>query len=73
MTQVYDSSCTIYVYFGFNYEGLADPVKVYEEAENEGRDEILKCGGSLSHHHGIGKIRKEFAPKTIGKLGIEML
>ena len=56
VTQVYESSCTIYVYFGFNYEGLSDPVGVYEAAENEGRDEILKCGGSVSHHHGVGKI-----------------
>jgi alkyldihydroxyacetonephosphate synthase len=46
---------------------------VYEDAENEGREEILKCGGSLSHHHGIGKIRKVFASKTISPLGIQML
>lgn len=24
------------------------------------RDEILRSGGSLSHHHGIGKIRQDF-------------
>jgi len=52
---------------------LADPVKVYEDAENEGREEILKCGGSISHHHGIGKIRKMFAEKTIGSIGIKVL
>jgi len=46
------------VYFGFNYDGLKDPVGVYEEAENDARDEIMKCGGSVSHHHGVGKIRK---------------
>lgn len=34
LTQVYDSGCCIYFYFGFNYRGLAtDPLHVYEEIE----------------------------------------
>ena len=35
-----------------------DVVKVFSEIEHNARDEILKQGGSLSHHHGIGKLRK---------------
>ena len=27
------------------------------------REEILKNGGSLSHHHGIGKLRQRFLPE----------
>jgi len=30
------------------------------ELEHAARDEILKSGGSLSHHHGVGKIRRDF-------------
>jgi alkyldihydroxyacetonephosphate synthase len=45
-------------------------VRVYEEAEDAAREEILECGGSVSHHHGIGKIRKKFAPQVIGEHGI---
>ena len=28
-------------------------------------DEILKSGGSLSHHHGVGKLRREFLPRVL--------
>ncbi len=42
----------MYVYFGFSYEGLADPMQAYSEIEDDARDEILNNGGSLSHHHG---------------------
>ena len=31
--------------------------------ERAARDEILQSGGSLSHHHGIGKLRREFLPR----------
>ena len=34
------------------------------EMEHAARDEVLKSGGSLSHHHGIGKIRQDFLPRV---------
>lgn len=73
VTQLYNSSATVYIYFGFNYHGVDDPVAVYEKVETDAREEILKCGGSLSHHHGVGKIRKNFLPSIIGSMGIEIL
>ena len=33
----------------------------------------MKNGGSLSHHHGVGKIRKPFFADVAGEVGIEML
>ncbi len=47
-------------------------MSVYEEIEAECRDEIMKSGGSISHHHGVGKIRKRFMKNTMSNLGIEM-
>lgn len=60
VSQVYESGATVYFYFAFYYKGVENPTHVYHEIEDAARDEILKCGGSLSHHHGIGKIRKKF-------------
>ena len=51
VTQIYDTGACIYVYFGFMTKGLADPVKAYEEIEDAAREEIMKNGGSISHHH----------------------
>jgi len=60
VTQVYDTGACIYFYFAFYYKGIDNPSEVFSELEHAARDEILKAGGSLSHHHGIGKIRTPF-------------
>ena len=41
-----------------------DPVGLYVELEHLARQEILSSGGSLSHHHGVGKIRQAFLPQV---------
>ncbi len=48
-------------------------VKIYEGVEDECRDEIMKNGGSISHHHGIGKIRKRYVHRTMSPIGIEFM
>uniref|UniRef100_A0A6M2D8S1 Alkylglycerone-phosphate synthase n=2 Tax=Rhipicephalus TaxID=34630 RepID=A0A6M2D8S1_RHIMP len=73
VTQTYDAGACVYFYFAFNYSGVADPVHAYEEIEAAARDEILACGGSISHHHGVGKIRKRWLEQTISSTGLQML
>jgi len=70
VTQVYDTGACIYFYLAFVYKGVSDPLKKYLEIEEEAREEILKCGGSVSHHHGIGKLRKCFMTETVSPIGI---
>jgi len=62
LTQTYDSCATLYFYFGINLQRseIRDPIKAFSRIEDAAREEILQCGGSLSHHHGVGKIRKRF-------------
>lgn len=60
ITQVYPTGVCIYFYLGFYAKGVDDPVRHYAEMEHAAREEILAAGGSLSHHHGIGKIRQDF-------------
>ncbi|XP_011270003.1 hypothetical protein CAOG_08432 [Capsaspora owczarzaki ATCC 30864] len=73
VTQTYDSGVCVYFYFGFCYKGLPDPVHTYHEIEVEAREEVLANGGSISHHHGIGKLRKHWLPETVSETGMEML
>jgi alkyldihydroxyacetonephosphate synthase len=70
ITQVYRTGVCIYFYFGFYYKGLASPQEVYLELENIARDEILKAGGSLSHHHGVGKLRRAFLPRIMSETAL---
>ena len=70
VTQIYPTGVCIYFYFGFYYKGITKPQEVYLELENMARDEILKSGGSLSHHHGVGKLRRAFLPRIMSETAI---
>ncbi|XP_029407770.2 alkyldihydroxyacetonephosphate synthase [Bactrocera dorsalis] len=69
VTQTYDAGACVYFYFGFRHTGIADPVATFEQIETGARDEILASGGSLSHHHGVGKIRSQWYENTVSKSG----
>jgi len=73
VTQAYDSGSCVYFYISMPFQGVDDPVKVFSDLEHSARDEILKCGGSISHHHGIGKHRKCFMKQAIGETGMKTL
>ena len=73
VTQLYDTGVCVYFYFGFVWTGLADPVHAFETIERQARDTVLACGGSLSHHHGVGKLRKSWMAQSIGDSGVDVL
>ncbi|XP_014380486.1 alkyldihydroxyacetonephosphate synthase, peroxisomal [Alligator sinensis] len=73
VTQTYDAGACVYFYFAFNYRGISEPLHVYEQVETAAREEILANGGSLSHHHGVGKLRKQWMKETISDVGLGML
>ena len=62
VTQLYETGVCVYFYFAFYARGVADASEVYAELERAAREEILRSGGSLSHHHGVGKLRQRFLP-----------
>jgi alkyldihydroxyacetonephosphate synthase len=64
VTQLYATGVCLYFYFAFHYKGVEHPSEVFAELERAARDEILRSGGSLSHHHGVGKLRQEFLPRV---------
>jgi len=65
VTQIYSDGVCLYFYLCISLKGINedDGGDVFSTLENAARNEILERGGSLSHHHGIGKIRKQFLPK----------
>ncbi len=65
LTQVYQTGVCIYFYFAFYHKGVERPNDVFAELEHIARDEILRSGGSLSHHHGVGKHRRNFLPQIM--------
>jgi len=43
---------------------MEETVDIYEEMEVLIREAVLAEGGSISHHHGVGKLRKRFMDRT---------
>lgn len=72
---MYETGAAVYIYFGFNYSEVPDDkvVYIYEEVENDCRDEILNSGGSISHHHGVGKLRKRFMKRTLPPMALDFM
>ncbi len=71
LSQSYRAGVCIYFTMGFCARGLEDPVRTFHEIEHRMREVILEQGGSLSHHHGVGKIRQDFLPRVHSEASIE--
>ena len=60
ITQLYEEGVCVYFYFCMNFKDVPTPSAVFSQIEIAAREEILTSGGSLSHHHGIGKAKAKF-------------
>lgn len=65
VSQVYDTGICVYVYYGINYFGVNEPMTLFRETELAAVDAIVRNGGALSHHHGVGKHRLAWLPAAI--------
>jgi alkyldihydroxyacetonephosphate synthase len=73
VTQCYHTGVCIYFTHGFYAKGVEKPDEVLHQIEHTLRQVIIDAGGSISHHHGVGKIRKDFMTQTISPTSIELL
>jgi alkyldihydroxyacetonephosphate synthase len=73
VTQTYHTGVCIYFTMGFSGKGLDQPDVTYHKIEAKLRQTILDHGGSLSHHHGIGKIRAEFLTQVQSEASLEIM
>jgi len=56
-----------------SFKGIKNPEKVFGEIEHEIRKTIINNGGSISHHHGVGKLRSDFIIETISKGSVNLI
>ena len=57
VTQLYHEGVCLYFYLCMSFDNVPNPSVVFAELEHAAREEVLRHGGSVSHHHGVGKVR----------------
>jgi alkyldihydroxyacetonephosphate synthase len=60
ITQIYPTGACIYFTHGASIRGVDNADQKFHAVEQAMRAVILAHGGSISHHHGIGKLRAAF-------------
>ena len=41
--------------------------------EHRTREAVFQNGGSISHHHGVGKLRKRFMERSFAPINVDMM
>ena len=73
LSKVYHSGACMYNTIAMSFKGIEKPDKVFGEIEHELRKTIIENGGSISHHHGVGKLRKDFIPDMISEGSVQLV
>ena len=73
ISKVYHTGICMYNTMGINVRGIKNPEKVFSVIEHKIRECFIKNGGSISHHHGVGKLRKDFMLQTISPGSIDVI
>jgi alkyldihydroxyacetonephosphate synthase len=71
VSHVYASGASLY--FTVAAAQLDDPVAQWARAKLAASEAILAAGGTISHHHGVGRDHREHYAREIGPLGVEAL
>jgi alkyldihydroxyacetonephosphate synthase len=64
VSQSYQVGVCLYFTMGFCARGVPEADRRYQEIEHRLREVILEAGGSISHHHGVGKVRRDFVRRV---------
>jgi alkyldihydroxyacetonephosphate synthase len=71
VSHVYPSGASLY--FTVACAQSPDPIEQWQRAKAFASDEIIHTGGSISHHHGIGRDHRQWLEREIGQLGMGVL
>lgn len=72
-SHAYTTGVNIYFTFVGSSKEEKDQERLYTDAWAAAMEATIACGGSIAHHHGIGRIRRTYLPQEIGETGIEVL
>jgi len=65
-SHTYPTGTNIYFTFAAKPESSADLEPLYFRIWSAAMEATLAAGGTISHHHGIGRVRRDWLPKELG-------
>jgi len=65
-SHAYPEGCSIYFTFAASAEGKAKTDALYDVIWQEGLQAVLRAGGTISHHHGVGQSKAAFMEEEHG-------
>ncbi|WP_425581989.1 FAD-binding oxidoreductase [Streptosporangium fragile] len=71
ISHVYETGASLY--FTVVTAQSADPVAQWEAAKRSANEAIVLAGGTISHHHGVGRDHREAYAAEVGEVGMEIL
>lgn len=71
LTQMYHTGACIYFTHGLVHRGVEHAEEKFAEMEKKIRAAIMDAGGSISHHHGVGKLRTQFVDRVATPESVE--
>jgi alkyldihydroxyacetonephosphate synthase len=71
VSHVYPAGASLY--FTIACAQLREPAAQWRLAKRAASDSILAAGGSITHHHGVGRDHREWLEREIGELGMQIL
>lgn len=71
--QIYHTGVCIYFMLGMSVKGIPAAEDLFGKIEHSIRKVIMENGGSISHHHGVGKLRKDFMAETLSESSINLI
>ncbi len=73
VTQVYATGVCMYFTILLYTKGVDHAPEVFNQIYGSLRQRVMEHGGSISHHHGVGKIRKKFMRSIVSPTSIVLL
>jgi len=71
ISHVYETGASLYFTVATRQDD--DPVAQWRAAKAAASDAIIRSGGSITHHHAVGRDHRPWLAEEIGPVGVEML
>ncbi|MFP6663011.1 MAG: FAD-binding oxidoreductase [Deltaproteobacteria bacterium] len=72
-SHAYPTGVNIYFTFIGQSEENEEQERIYSAAWNAAMEATMKCGGTIAHHHGIGRVRRDHLPRELGEGAMAVL